>query len=78
MYLYKYIQIYLYIQSTAARINQPQLISRPYLRSVGCMRWPRHPPPQEGTCKATWQRQFKLSWRKAGPFNHHDDKVDSD
>jgi len=23
-------------------------------------------------------KEFKLSWRKAGPPNHHDDKVDSD
>ena len=22
-------------------------------------------------------REFKLSWREAGPSNHHDDKVDS-
>ena len=33
---------------------------------------------QEGRCKATWKREFKLPWRKAGPPNHHDDKVDSD
>jgi len=32
----------------------------------------------EGRCKATWKREFKLPWRKAGPPNHHDDKVDSD
>ena len=31
-----------------------------------------------GRCKATWKREFKLPWRKAGPPNHHDDKVDSD
>ena len=24
------------------------------------------------------QVEFKLSWREAGPPNHHDDKVDSD
>jgi len=24
------------------------------------------------------QNKFKLSWREAGPPNHHDDKVDSD
>ena len=33
---------------------------------------------QECRCKATWKREFKLSWREAGPPNHHDDKVDSD
>ena len=78
MYLYVHIHIYVYIQSTAARMNQPQPISRPFLRSVDCMRWPRHPPPEEGRCKATWKMEFKLSWRKAGPFNHHDYKADSD
>jgi len=31
---------------------------------------------QEGRCKATWKREFKLPWREAGPPNHHDDKVD--
>ena len=41
------------------------------------------PPPdtspvqQEGRCKATRKREFKLRWREAGPPNHHDDKVDS-
>ena len=33
---------------------------------------------QEGRCKATWKREFKLPWRAAGPPNHPDDKVDSD
>ena len=33
---------------------------------------------QEGRCKATWKREFKLPWREAGPPNLHDDKVDSD
>ena len=33
---------------------------------------------QEGSCKATWKREFKLPWREAGPPNHHNDKVDSD
>jgi len=33
---------------------------------------------QDGTCKATCKREFKLPWREAGPPNHHDDKVDSD
>ena len=28
--------------------------------------------------KATWQRDFKLPWREAGPPTHHDDDVDSD
>ena len=31
-----------------------------------------------GRCKTTWKWEFKLSWREAGPPNHHDDKVDSD
>ena len=31
----------------------------------------------EGRCKATRKREFKLSWREAGPPNHLDDKVDS-
>jgi len=30
---------------------------------------------QEGRCKATLKTEFK---RKAGPPNHHDDRVDSD
>jgi len=29
-------------------------------------------------CKATWKREFKLPWRKAGPPNHLDGKVNSD
>ena len=33
---------------------------------------------EEGRCKATWKTEFKLPWHKAGPPNHHDDKVDSD
>ena len=32
----------------------------------------------EGRCKATWEREFKLPWREAGPPNHHDGRVDSD
>jgi hypothetical protein len=28
---------------------------------------------QEGRCKATWKREFKLSWREARSFNHHED-----
>ena len=27
---------------------------------------------------ATWQMEFKPSWREAGPPNDHDDIVDSD
>ena len=48
---------------------------------VGVVRrmWRREiPPGQEGRCKATWKREFKLPWREAGPPNHHDDEVDSD
>ena len=33
---------------------------------------------QQGRCKATWKREFKLPWREAGPPIHLDDKVDSD
>ena len=33
---------------------------------------------EEGRCKATWKREFKLLWREAGPPNHRDGKVDSD
>ena len=33
---------------------------------------------QEGRCKATLKREFKLPWREAGPPDHLDDKVDSD
>ena len=33
---------------------------------------------EEGSCKATWKKKFKLPWREAGPPDHHDDKVDSD
>ena len=36
------------------------------------------PAAQEGRCKATWKKEFKLPWREAGPLNHHDDLVDSD
>jgi len=31
-----------------------------------------------GACTATWEREFKIPWREAGPPNHYDDKVDSD
>jgi len=33
---------------------------------------------EEGICKATWKREYKLPWREAGPPNHHDDKMVSD
>ena len=33
---------------------------------------------EEGRCKATWRRESKLPWRKAGPPKHLDDIVDSD
>ena len=36
------------------------------------------PSVLEGRRKATWEREFKLSWREAGSPNHLDDKVDSD
>jgi hypothetical protein len=39
--------------------------------------WFRIQASQEGRCKATWKRKFKL-WREAGSLNHHDDIVDSD
>ena len=32
----------------------------------------------EGTCKATWKREFKLPWREAGPTDDHDHIEDSD
>jgi hypothetical protein len=32
----------------------------------------------EGRFKAAWKREFKLSWREAGPPHHHDDQADSD
>jgi hypothetical protein len=35
-------------------------------------------PYSEDRCKATWKWEFKLPWRKAGPHNHRDDKVESD
>ena len=38
----------------------------------------RYGPHEEGRCKATCKRGFKLPWREAGPPNHHDDKVDAD
>ena len=31
-----------------------------------------------GKWEVRWKREFKFSWREAGPPNHHDDKVDSD
>ena len=47
-------------------------------RTLNVCRHLRFDHLQEGRCKATWKREFKLSWREAGPPNHHDDKVDSD
>ena len=35
-------------------------------------------PVHEGRCKATWKREFKLSWRRAGQPSHLVDVVDSD
>ena len=40
---------------------------------ISCTCEPRPPHFQEGRCKATWKREFKLPWREAGPPNHHDD-----
>ena len=31
---------------------------------------PHHVPAQEGRCKATWKREFKLPWREAGSPNY--------
>ena len=33
---------------------------------------------EEGRCKATWKREFKLPWCEVGPPNHHDEKMGSD
>ena len=33
---------------------------------------------QGGRYTATWNREFKLPWRKAGPPYYFDDQVDSD
>ena len=33
---------------------------------------------EEGRYKATWNREFKLLWRKAGLLKYLDDVVDSD
>ena len=33
---------------------------------------------KEGRWEATWNREFKLPWREAGPPNHLDDTADSD
>ena len=33
---------------------------------------------QEGGYKATWNREFKFTWREVGPPNRLDDTVDSD
>ena len=32
---------------------------------------------QEGGYEATWKREFKLPWRKAGVLKHQDNVVDS-
>ena len=32
----------------------------------------------KGSCKATWEKEFKLPWREAGPPNYHDDIVEWD
>ena len=32
--------------------------------------------PRKVDRKATLEREFRTPWRKAGPPNHHDDKVD--
>ena len=33
---------------------------------------------EEGRCKATWKREFKLPGREAEPPNRHHDKADLD
>jgi len=52
--------------------------SREVVRRAGKIGERRELRVQEGRCKATWKREFKLPWREAGPPNHHNDKVDSD
>ena len=57
-------------------------IARNFLQGLGLVGWPEEdcvaprlrPALQEGSCKATWKRE----WREAGPPHHHDDTVDSD
>ena len=58
--------------ATAEKMNAPRMLahSAPLKGAYG--------PVQEGRCKATWKGNSKLPWRKAGPPNHLDDKVDSD
>ena len=52
------------------------LINR--LRKVTSVRESQTPASTRKVDKATWKRQFKLPWRKAGPPNRLDDKVDPD
>ena len=56
----------------------PQLVGAGRARGARPAVVPEIPALQEGRCKATWKREFKLPWREAGPPSHHDDKVDSD
>jgi len=35
-------------------------------------------PARKVDIRLPWKREFTLSWREAGPLNHHDDIVDSD
>ena len=56
-------------------VDPPNLIM---YRSLTRAELRRLPGTLEGSCKATWKREVNPPWRKAGPPNHHDDKVDLD
>ena len=53
------------------------VISKQPSCDLDCVR-PDGASVQEGGCKATWKRYFKLPWREAGPPDHHVDKVNVD
>ena len=42
-----------------------RILRRPMQRRESFLRWVRN---QEGRFKATWKREFKVPWRKAGPL----------
>jgi len=69
--IYIYIYIYIYIRPTPRKLAQTTPSAIATAASI-CSRG------QDGRCKATWKREYKLPWREAGPPNHHDDNVDSD